>query len=169
MAQGLFPHHPLIFNYMNIQVADAPGEDLVQHFPKCFEFIDRAIGQGGARRSLLAACGLLCGAPAASSSRQQFTARPRCWPRCLLARAGSVLVHCAAGVSRSATVVLGYLMSHRQLDLAAAVAHLKAVRPWVSPNDGERRARVAAMLRAGKGRRRSSRTAGTKRWAAAEA
>ncbi|KAF6255340.1 hypothetical protein COO60DRAFT_1627563 [Scenedesmus sp. NREL 46B-D3] len=89
VAQGLFPHHPLVFNYMNIQVQDSPSEDLVAFFPKCFEFIDRAISRGG-----------------------------------------GVLVHCAAGVSRSATVVLGYLMARRNMDLQAAVQHLKAVRPW---------------------------------------
>jgi len=49
---------------------------------------------------------------------------------------GSVLVHCAAGVSRSATVVLGYLMSRHNYTLAAALEHLKAVRPWVAPNLG---------------------------------
>jgi protein-tyrosine phosphatase len=48
----------------------------------------------------------------------------------LLALAGRVLVHCAAGVSRSATVVLGYLMARQNMELQAAVEHLKAVRPW---------------------------------------
>eukprot|EP00775_Hariotina_reticulata_P013603 gene13603-13728_t len=95
VAQGLFPHHPMLFNYMNIQVQDIPSEDLVTYFPKCFEFIDRAIGGGG-----------------------------------------RALVHCAAGVSRSATIVLGYLMSRHEMNLAAAVDHLKAVRPWVCPNAG---------------------------------
>lgn len=47
VAQGLFPHHPLVFNYMNIQVQDIPSEDLVIFFPKCFEFIDRAVRTGG--------------------------------------------------------------------------------------------------------------------------
>jgi hypothetical protein len=50
--------------------------------------------------------------------------------------AGNVLVHCAAGVSRSATVVLGYLMARHNLSLTAALEHLKAVRPWVAPNTG---------------------------------
>jgi hypothetical protein len=53
------------------------------------------------------------------------------------ALAGRVLVHCAAGVSRSATVVLGYLMSRHEMNLSAAVDHLKAIRPWVCPNAGE--------------------------------
>eukprot|EP00879_Flechtneria_rotunda_P001519 GHRR01001676.1.p1 GENE.GHRR01001676.1~~GHRR01001676.1.p1 ORF type:complete len:332 (+),score=140.31 GHRR01001676.1:246-1241(+) len=95
VAQGLFPHHPLVFNYMNIQVQDSPSEDLVVYFSKCFEFINSAINKGG-----------------------------------------RVLVHCAAGVSRSATVVLGWLMAHHQMQLEAAVAYLKEIRPWVSPNFG---------------------------------
>eukprot|EP00879_Flechtneria_rotunda_P003247 GHRR01003471.1.p1 GENE.GHRR01003471.1~~GHRR01003471.1.p1 ORF type:complete len:172 (+),score=26.98 GHRR01003471.1:246-761(+) len=47
VAQGLFPHHPLVFNYMNIQVQDSPSEDLVVYFSKCFEFINSAINKGG--------------------------------------------------------------------------------------------------------------------------
>ena len=49
VAEGLFPHFPLQFNYMNIQVQDRPSEDMVIHFPKCFEFIDNAITRGGKR------------------------------------------------------------------------------------------------------------------------
>lgn len=95
VAEGLYPNHPLHFNYMNLQVQDCPVEDLVVHFPKCFEFIDAAI-----------------------------------------ARQGNVLVHCAGGVSRSATVVLGYLMSRHNMSLDQSLAHLRTVRPWVNPNAG---------------------------------
>lgn len=49
VAEGLFPHFPLQFNYMNIQVQDVPSEDMVIHFPKCFDFIDNAIARGGAQ------------------------------------------------------------------------------------------------------------------------
>lgn len=95
VAEGLYPNHPLNFNYMNLQVQDCPAEDLVVHFPRCFSFIDAAI-----------------------------------------ARNGNVLVHCAGGVSRSATVVLGYLMARHGMSFEEALAHLRGVRPWVNPNSG---------------------------------
>ncbi|KAF7363014.1 Dual specificity protein phosphatase 12-like isoform X1 [Mycena venus] len=49
-----------------------------------------------------------------------------------------VLVHCAQGVSRSATIVTAYLMaSHPPLyDDVAALAYLRARRPIVQPNSG---------------------------------
>lgn len=47
-----------------------------------------------------------------------------------------VLVHCHAGVSRSATVVLLHLMVHRGYDLDSALVWLKSIRPVVAPNVG---------------------------------
>jgi predicted protein tyrosine phosphatase len=57
---------------------------------------------------------------------------------------GVCFCHCRAGISRSATVVLYYLMSVdaikgsrvTAMSLAAGLAHLKSVRPMVSPNPG---------------------------------
>ena len=40
---------------------------------------------------------------------------------------GCVVVHCAAGISRSATVVLGYLMIHERMPLRSAFAPLVRV------------------------------------------
>jgi hypothetical protein len=53
-----------------------------------------------------------------------------------------VLVHCAGGVSRSATVVLGYLMARRGMTFADALGHLRGRRPIANPNAG-----FAAQLR----------------------
>ena len=50
--------------------------------------------------------------------------------------AGGVLVHCLAGVSRSATVVIGYLMWKNMLPFHQARRHVAAVRPWIRPNAG---------------------------------
>jgi len=47
-----------------------------------------------------------------------------------------VLVHCAAGVSRSATIVLGYLLTFNNMTLREAHDHLKAARPVIRPNNG---------------------------------
>ncbi|CAK86134.1 unnamed protein product (macronuclear) [Paramecium tetraurelia] len=48
----------------------------------------------------------------------------------------NVLVHCAAGISRSATLVLAYLMKSYQYTLEQALRYLKQKRPYVRPNPG---------------------------------
>ena len=53
-----------------------------------------------------------------------------------LAAGGRVLVHCVAGMSRSATVVAAYLMASEQLDTDKALAALRAAYPQACPNDG---------------------------------
>jgi protein-tyrosine phosphatase len=52
------------------------------------------------------------------------------------ARGICTLVHCAAGRSRSVTVVIAYLMRSRGMPLLEAARHVKRVRPWVKPNSG---------------------------------
>eukprot|EP00828_Plagiopyla_frontata_P046399 TRINITY_DN8226_c0_g1_i1.p1 TRINITY_DN8226_c0_g1~~TRINITY_DN8226_c0_g1_i1.p1 ORF type:complete len:179 (+),score=30.92 TRINITY_DN8226_c0_g1_i1:128-664(+) len=47
-----------------------------------------------------------------------------------------VLVHCAAGVSRSATAIIGYLMIKWQLSLKNALKICKYLRPAMWPNRG---------------------------------
>ncbi|KAI6196778.1 Dual specificity phosphatase domain containing protein [Aphelenchoides besseyi] len=49
---------------------------------------------------------------------------------------GSVLIHCNAGVSRSAALGISYLMRYHQLTFAEALQQVKSVRPAVRPNDG---------------------------------
>jgi protein-tyrosine phosphatase len=46
---------------------------------------------------------------------------------------GVVLVHCVAGVSRSATLCLAYLTKY-YCSLGEAWRHVKTIRPWVRPN-----------------------------------
>lgn len=49
---------------------------------------------------------------------------------------GAALVVCAAGVSRSASVCLAYVMRTRGWSFDRALAALRDVRPWVAPNAG---------------------------------
>lgn len=49
---------------------------------------------------------------------------------------GVVLVHCNAGVSRAAAIVIGFLMTSEEISLASAFSLVKNARPSVCPNAG---------------------------------
>lgn len=51
-------------------------------------------------------------------------------------KGGIVYVHCNAGVSRSATVVAGYLMQYKQINHLEALEFIKRIRPKIKPNPG---------------------------------
>ena len=56
-----------------------------------------------------------------------------------MANGGKVFVHCFAGVSRSATIVVAYLMLEKGLSYQAAMRFVKSKRPFINPNDGFRK------------------------------
>ena len=47
---------------------------------------------------------------------------------------GKVLVHCAAGVSRSASLVVAYVMQEKQWGMAQALSWVREKRPIIAPN-----------------------------------
>ena len=47
-----------------------------------------------------------------------------------------VLVHCFAGLSRSATIVVAYIMWKNQLDFLEAIHLIEQIRPKINPNFG---------------------------------
>jgi hypothetical protein len=46
------------------------------------------------------------------------------------------LVHCYAGISRSATIVISYLMKYHKMSLNEALEYCRSIRPIVNPNKG---------------------------------
>ncbi|KAL2079569.1 hypothetical protein ACEWY4_025313 [Coilia grayii] len=55
---------------------------------------------------------------------------------CVAEQRGRTLVHCNAGVSRSSTLCLAYLMKYRDMSLVEAHSLVKACRPLIRPNSG---------------------------------
>lgn len=49
---------------------------------------------------------------------------------------GSILVHCNAGISRSSTIVIAYIMKEREESLLSAFELVKSARPIAKPNPG---------------------------------
>lgn len=54
----------------------------------------------------------------------------------VIAKGGKALVHCVAGVSRSSTIVIAYLMKARRMSLREAYYLVKSKRPFIRPNTG---------------------------------
>lgn len=49
---------------------------------------------------------------------------------------GNVLVHCMAGVSRSPSIIIAYLMKSKKLKFREAYDYVKCHRPVICPNEG---------------------------------
>eukprot|EP01119_Soliformovum_irregulare_P017950 TRINITY_DN5421_c0_g1_i1.p1 TRINITY_DN5421_c0_g1~~TRINITY_DN5421_c0_g1_i1.p1 ORF type:complete len:155 (+),score=7.45 TRINITY_DN5421_c0_g1_i1:79-543(+) len=54
-------------------------------------------------------------------------------------RNGKVLVHCYAGISRSPTIIISYLMATSKLTLDCAHDMVRRARPFIWPNAGFRK------------------------------
>jgi atypical dual specificity phosphatase len=65
---------------------------------------------------------------------------------------GVVVVHCAAGVSRSTTVVLGYLVIYKKMTVRDAFGHVYERRKCVWPNDAFMSALLALEKQVRKGK-----------------
>jgi protein-tyrosine phosphatase len=56
-----------------------------------------------------------------------------------LRKDGKVLVHCHAGISRSSTIILAYLIKHQNMSFEDALAHAQTKRTKINPNPGFRK------------------------------
>ncbi|KAK5904909.1 hypothetical protein CesoFtcFv8_006426 [Champsocephalus esox] len=137
-SQGFFHHHrssmvPTLVPRLLSENGSLLGS-IAQITPNLF--LSR--GNVASNRSLLLSKGITC-VVNATIELPNFN-----WPHMDVAdkihsvgrKRGAVLVHCAAGVSRSASLCLAYLMKYHRVSLAEAHAWVKARRPVIRPNGG---------------------------------
>lgn len=95
--------------YKTIPMEDDEDEQLVAHLNACFQFIDKANPDKGSPKN-----------KAQTKQETNFKA---------------VLVHSYFGMSRSAAVILAYLMKEKGQTLRQAYDHLKKCHSATNPND----------------------------------
>jgi dual specificity protein phosphatase 1B len=113
------------FKYLHIRVVDAPSAQLRPHFEKCHAFICEALGidydvyQDSK-----------CSLSVASEEVDDTESDPQAQVE------SSVLVHCFAGVSRSSTVIVSWLMRYLNMRVMEALHYVRERRPVANPNSG---------------------------------
>jgi protein-tyrosine phosphatase len=58
-----------------------------------------------------------------------------CFMNIILSNGGKIYIHCAMGVSRSATIVIAYLIRHKNMSFDEAYNWVKERRSWIRPNN----------------------------------
>lgn len=109
LLQDKFAH----LKHFHIRADDHPNENLLQHFPEAVRYIDQALEEV-----------------------RRIESTEKGAPRDDSGDAGGVFVHCAMGKSRSATLVVAYLMWKYDLDAGTALDQLCEGRPVCDPNPG---------------------------------
>jgi hypothetical protein len=138
------PIFPELFTYKIISVDDNPRDDLFSKFEECCRFIGKWMTKGCFSFSycssllplpLLVPLLVLLASSCFSCSLVLTTFLSLAEG---LTTGGGVLIHCAAGVSRSATVATAWLMRAENIGVKEALEKVKAKRFMINPNSGFR-------------------------------
>lgn len=143
------------YTYCKLEVLDLPEVDIIQHFPAAFAFIDQGLSFTEREKTYATTSTSVSSSTSSSTStsctghtshidlseniiNSKMNGNIRKMKKEKKTQSGGVLVHCRVGVSRSATMIIGYLVSRLGISVVEAIANLKKVRPIIKPNDGFR-------------------------------
>ncbi|WVW84652.1 hypothetical protein I302_106686 [Kwoniella bestiolae CBS 10118] len=109
------------FSVYPLEIDDSADTDILTHLPSCVAWIQSILELREKSQEL--------------NEEIKIERDPRISKLAGEPKNGGVLVHCQAGMSRSATVVVAYLMREYDLDPVQAVVALREKRPVVDPSE----------------------------------
>ena len=114
---------PSSVKHLSIVIEDSPNTDILSHIDQCVEWIDtilrteRDLNSDQAGTNTATTPGVMEGEKQVEGDK--------------IVRKGGVLVHCQAGMSRSATITAAYLMKVLGLGVEEALEMIRKVRPVI--------------------------------------
>jgi Icc-related predicted phosphoesterase len=125
-CNGWEPTFPNDFTYLNLHVEDVEEQDLSMLFIDCIAFIDGAIMNSPSQSSATSLHSRISDDTCSEEERKSTS----------FGCDNNVYIHCQLGISRSAAVVIAYLMFTLQITYRDAFALVKRARPFICPNSG---------------------------------
>jgi len=136
-APVTYPRTHQDIKILYIPVSDSVRSDLLSYFESATEFIKDAMGIPDAldinKEEIAAAKGV---ADSLEGNTHPFPPPDADQDREHPGQRNVVLVHCLAGMSRSATVVVAYLLATTSMNTQEAISFVRSRRPIIQPNYG---------------------------------
>ncbi|XP_069030300.1 serine/threonine/tyrosine-interacting protein isoform X1 [Embiotoca jacksoni] len=131
-ANFIKPNFPHTFRYLALDIADNPVENIIRFFPMVSH------PASSSSSSSLTSCLLTarCGIQIAPDTHYFPSQQTKDFIDSCLATDGKVLVHGNAGISRSAALVIAYLMETFGMKYRDAFSHVQERRFCINPNVG---------------------------------